>query len=357
MTFQRKKTKTIYLGQVPIGGGAPVSVQSMCNTPTADVAATLAQLRALHDAGADIGRLAVLDTEAAEALPALVKESPLPLVADIHFDYRLALAAVKAGVAGLRLNPGNIGGAARVKAVAAAAKAAGIPIRIGVNGGSLEQDLLARYGGITAEALVESALRHAALLEDEGFFAIKLSLKASHVPTMIEAYRLASTQTDYPLHIGVTETGTFYRGSLKSALGIGTLLMEGIGDTLRVSLTDDPCNEVKLALDILSILGLRQGKWELVSCPTCGRTAIDLIALAKRVEAGLADITPLRPLKVAVMGCAVNGPGEARDADIGIAGGVKGGLIFRRGEKVGFYDESVLFDEFMRMVRELAEKP
>jgi len=355
VTYERKKTKQVQIGQVLIGGGAPVSIQSMCNTPTTDVEATLQQLQQLQLAGAEIGRLAVPTQAAADALPQIIAKSPLPLVADIHFDYKLALASIRAGVAGLRLNPGNIGGKEKVRMVAQAAKAAGIPIRIGVNGGSLEKDLLAQYGGIAPQALVESALRHAEMLEDEGFSAIKLSLKASDVPTMVEAYRLASQQTDYPLHIGVTESGTLQRGSIKSALGLGTLLMEGIGDTLRVSLTDDPCEEVRVSKEILSMLGLRHSGWEFVSCPTCGRTAVDLISLAKRVEAALAEIVPPRPFKVAVMGCAVNGPGEAADADLGVACGADGGLIFRHGEKVGYYKEDVLFDEFMRMVRKLAE--
>lgn len=354
--YARKITRTVHIGQVAVGGGNPVSVQSMCNTDTRDVAATLAQLKALAAAGAEIGRLAVPDLAAAEALADIVKESPLPLVADIHFDHRLALAAIKGGVQGLRLNPGNIGGKEKVRQVAEAAGAAGIPIRIGVNGGSLEKPLLAKYGGVTAEALLESALSHAALLEEQGFHDIKLSLKASSVPTMVAAYRLAAERTDLPLHLGVTEAGSLLRGSVKSALGLGALLLEGIGDTIRVSLTDDPVREVETARDILAMLGLREGGWEFVSCPTCGRTQIDLISLAHRVEQALSEITPPRPLKVAVMGCAVNGPGEAADADIGLAGGADGGLIFRKGEKVGFYAEDVLFDTFIGMVKELTQE-
>ena len=354
--YARKITRTVHIGQVAVGGGNPVSVQSMCNTDTRDVAATLAQLKALAAAGAEIGRLAVPDLAAAEALADIVKESPLPLVADIHFDHRLALAAIKGGVQGLRLNPGNIGGKEKVRQVAEAAGEAGIPIRIGVNGGSLEKPLLAKYGGVTAEALLESALSHAALLEEQGFYDIKLSLKASSVPTMVAAYRLAAERTDLPLHLGVTEAGSLLRGSVKSALGLGALLLEGIGDTIRVSLTDDPVREVETARDILAMLGLREGGWEFVSCPTCGRTQIDLISLAHRVEQALSEITPPRPLKVAVMGCAVNGPGEAADADIGLAGGSDGGLIFRKGEKVGFYAEDVLFDTFIGMVKELTQE-
>ena len=353
--YRRKITRTVHIGKVPVGGGHPVSIQSMCNTPTSDVAATLTQLKALAQAGADIGRLAVPDMEAAEKLPDILRESPLPLVADIHFDYRLALAAIKSGVQGLRLNPGNIGGPERVRLVAEAAGAAGIPIRVGVNGGSLEKELLKKYGGVTPEALVESALNHASLLLEQGFHDIKLSLKASSVPTMVAAYRLAAERCDLPLHLGVTEAGSLFRGSVKSALGLGALLLEGIGDTIRVSLTDDPLREVETAKDILSMLGLKEGGWEFVSCPTCGRTQIDLITLAHRVEQALADIVPPRRIKVAVMGCAVNGPGEAADADIGLAGGADGGLIFRRGEKVGYYAEDVLFDTFIGMVRELTQ--
>lgn len=352
--YERKRTKIVTIGEVKIGGGNPVSVQSMCNTNTADVAATLAQLHALQAAGAEIGRLAVPDQEAADALPAILRQSPLPLVADIHFDYRLALAAIRAGMHGLRINPGNIGSAGRVRQVALAAKAAGIPIRVGVNGGSLPADLLDKHHGVTADALVEAALRHVELLEDNGFHAIKIALKASSVPVMVDAYRTISGLTDYPLHIGVTETGTLYRGSVKTALGLGVLLLEGIGDTLRVSLTDDPCREAALGREILSMLGLRPWGWEFVSCPTCGRTKVDLISLAQRVEAALMDITPAKPLKVAVMGCAVNGPGEAADADIGLACGADGGLIFRHGEKVGYFDQADLFEEFIRRVRELA---
>ena len=354
--YRRKITRTVHIGSVAVGGGHPISVQSMCNTDTRDPAATLAQLRALAAAGADIGRLAVPDMAAAEALTDIVRDSPLPLVADIHFDHRLALAAVKAGVQGLRLNPGNIGGPDKVRLVAEAAGAAGIPIRIGVNSGSLEKTLLAKYGGVTPEAMLESALNHAAMLEEQGFHDIKLSLKASSVPTMVAAYRLAAERTDLPLHLGVTEAGSLYRGSVKSALGLGALLLEGIGDTIRVSLTDDPVREVEAAKDILAMLGLRQGGWEIVSCPTCGRTQIDLIALAKRVEEALAGIEPPRPIKVAVMGCAVNGPGEAADADIGLAGGADGGLIFRRGQKVGYYAEDALFDTFIGMVKELTRE-
>ena len=354
--YPRRQTRQIMLGNLRIGGGAPVSVQSMNNTKTGDVAATLAQLHALRAAGADVGRLAVPDQEAAAALPEIVRQSPLPLVADIHFDYRLALAAIAAGVQGLRINPGNIGAAERVRAVSEAAAAAGIPIRIGVNGGSLDKKLLAKYGGVTAEALCESALTQAEQLEATGFHDIVLSLKCSELPVMLEAYRRAAAACDYPLHIGATEAGTLHRGSLKNAMGIGTLLAEGIGDTLRVSLTADPVEEVKLGREILEMLALQPAGWQFVSCPTCGRTDIDLITLAERVEQALAAITPKRPRKVAVMGCAVNGPGEARDADLGIAGGRGRGIIFRRGEKVAAYPEDELFDAFLALARQLADE-
>jgi len=354
MTFSRRQTRQVQIGGVAVGGGAPISVQSMNSTQTGDIPATLAQLQALASAGADIGRLAVPDREAAAALPAIVRGSPLPLVADIHFDYRLALAAVEAGVAGLRLNPGNIGGPERVREVAAAARDAGIPIRVGVNGGSLPADLLARYGGVTAPGLCEAALRQAEALEDAGFSAIKLSLKCSDLAVMLAAYRQVAAACDYPLHIGVTEAGTLYRGSVKNAVGIGTLLSEGIGDTLRVSLTADPVQEVRLGRDILSMLGIRRQGWEFVSCPTCGRTRVDLIALAERVEEELAAVEPRQPRKIAVMGCAVNGPGEAADADLGLACGAAGGVIFRQGRKIGAFGAADLLPEFLRLARELA---
>ena len=354
--YPRKKTRTLKLGSLTIGGAAPIVIQSMNNTKTQDAASSLAQLQELYQAGCQVGRLAVPDMEAAEALAEIVKDSPMPLVADIHFDYRLALAAVRAGIAGLRINPGNIGGAERVRQVALAAGAAGIPIRIGVNGGSLDKRLLSKYGGITAEALCESALEQAEQLESCGFHDIKISLKCTELPVMLAAYRRMSQLTDYPLHIGVTEAGTLRRGSLKNAIGIGTLLSEGIGDTLRVSLTADPVEEVRVAREILQMLGLEQGGWQFVSCPTCGRTCIDLIDLAQRVEQELSSIVPKRRRKIAVMGCAVNGPGEASDADLGLAGGANGGLIFRYGEKLGFFSEAELLPEFLRLARALAEE-
>lgn len=355
-TYRRRPTRAVRIGPVLVGGGAPVSIQSMNTAKTQDVSATLAQLHQLQAAGCQIGRLAVPDQPAAQALRQIVRESPLPLVADIHFDYRLALAAVEAGVAGLRLNPGNIGGPDRVRQVALAAKAAGIPIRIGVNGGSLDKHLLRQYGGITAEALCRSALDQAALLESYGFHAIKISLKCTDLPVMLAAYRKMAKETDYPLHVGVTEAGTRYRGALKNAIGIGALLSEGIGDTIRVSLTADPVEEVQVAKEILQMLGLASGGWDLVSCPTCGRTCIDLISLTQQVEAALSEITPKRRRKIAVMGCAVNGPGEASDADLGLAGGADGGLLFRYGQKVGYFPEKDLLPEFLRLAKLLAEE-
>ncbi len=355
-SFSRRITRQIEIGGVKIGGGAPIVIQSMNNTDTRDAQSTLAQLRALKEAGCEIGRLAVPGQEAAAALPEICQATPLPIVADIHFDYRLALAAIAAGVHGLRINPGNIGGQDRVAQVARAAKAAGVPIRIGVNGGSLDKKLLAKYGGITAEALCESALGKIALLEQEGFTEMKISLKCTDLPVMIDAYRQMAELTDLPLHIGVTEAGTLWRGSLKNAIGIGCLLAEGIGDTLRVSLTADPVEEVKVAKEILSMLGLRPAGWTFVSCPTCGRTEIDLAAMAERVERELSPLPTKRPLKVAVMGCVVNGPGEASDADLGLAGGKGCGMIFCRGKQIGTYPEEELLPVFLRLAKEMAEK-
>ncbi len=323
-------TRQITVGDVKIGGGAPVSIQSMLNTPTTDVEESLAQLRALKAAGCEIARLAVLDMEAAEGFKKIAGKSPLPLVADIHFDYRLAIAAAEGGAAKIRINPGNIGSEDRVKAVVDCCKAHRIPIRIGVNGGSLDKKLLEKYGHPTPEALVESAFSHIALLEKYGFYDTCVSMKSSSVPLMMQAYRLMAERSDYPLHIGVTETGTEYMGTIKSAMGIGGLLCLGIGDTLRVSLTADPVREVVAAKAILKAAGLRKQGVNLISCPTCGRTKIDLIGLANKVEQALQDCE--KELTVAVMGCVVNGPGEAREADIGIAGGEDCGVIFIKGE-------------------------
>ncbi len=334
-------TKQIYVGSVPIGGGAPIVIQSMLNTATTDVEGSLAQISALKAAGCEIARLAVPDPEAAKGFAQIAAASPLPLVADIHFDYRLAIAAAEGGAAKIRINPGNIGGEDRVKAVVDCCKAHKIPIRIGVNGGSLDKKLLEKYGHPTPEALVESALEHAALLEKYDFTDICLSMKSSNVPLMMQAYRLMSEKVDYPLHVGVTETGTEYMGTIKSAMGIGGLLCMGIGDTIRVSLTADPVREVVAAKAILKAAGLRKNGVNLIACPTCGRTKIDLIGLANRVEEALQDCE--KELTVAVMGCIVNGPGEAREADIGIAGGDGCGVIFVKGE----LKEKLPYDELL----------
>ena len=323
-------TKQIMVGHVPVGGGAPVSIQSMLNTKTTDVEGSLAQLQALAAAGCQIARLAVSDQEAARGFAQIAARSPLPLVADIHFDYRLAIAAAEGGAAKIRINPGNIGGEDRVRAVVDCCKAHHIPIRIGVNGGSLEKSLLQRDGRVTAQALVDSAFSHISLLEKYGFSDICVSMKSSNVPLMMDAYRRFAAQSDYPLHVGVTETGTEYMGTIKSAMGIGGLLCLGIGDTVRVSLTADPVKEVHAAKAILKAAGLRQEGVNIVACPTCGRTRIDLIGLANQVEQALAGCK--KPLTVAVMGCVVNGPGEAREADVGIAGGDGCGVLFVKGE-------------------------
>ena len=325
-------TRQIQVGNVLIGGGAPVVIQSMLNTKTTDVAASLAQIQALKDAGCQIARLAVPNMESARSFAEICAESPLPLVADIHFDYKLAIAAAEGGASKIRINPGNIGGEDRVKAVVDVCKDRKIPIRIGVNGGSLDKRLLEKYGHPTAEALVESAFEHLELLEKYGFYDSCLSMKSSTVPTMVQACRLFRSKCDYPLHIGVTETGPVKQGLIKSAMGIGALLLEGIGDTIRVSLTDDPVEEIYAAKDILKAAGLRKEGVNIVSCPTCGRTQIDLIGLVNQVDEALKDCE--KPITVAVMGCVVNGPGEAREADIGIAGGNGWGMIFEKGEQV-----------------------
>ena len=344
-------TRQILVGGVPVGGGAPVTIQSMTNTPTDDVTATVAQIRGLETAGCQIIRVAVPDMAAAKAVGAIKAQIHIPLVVDIHFDYKLALACVEAGCDAVRINPGNIGGADRVKAVAEACKAKKIPIRIGVNGGSLEKPLLAKYGGVTPEALVESAFGHIALLEQYDFHDICVSLKSSSVPVTMAAYKLMSEQSDYPLHLGVTETGTIRMGTLKSAIGIGGLLALGIGDTMRVSLSADPVEEVLAARDILKAAGLRREGADLISCPTCGRTRIDLIALANEVEERLKTVD--KPITVAVMGCVVNGPGEAAAADVGIAGGNGEGLLFRKGEIVKKVPQDQLVDELFALVDQL----
>ena len=344
-------TRQIFVGGVPVGGGAPVTIQSMTNTRTDDVAATVEQIRRLEAAGCQIIRVAVPDMAAAKAVGAIKERISIPLVVDIHFDYKLALVCVEAGCDAVRINPGNIGGADRVKAVAEACKAKRIPIRIGVNGGSLEKPLLAKYDGVTPQALVESAFGHIALLEQFDFHDICVSLKSSSVPVTMAAYKLMSEQSDYPLHLGVTETGTVRMGTLKSAIGIGGLLALGIGDTMRVSLSADPVEEVYAARDILKAAGLRKDGPDLVSCPTCGRTRIDLIGLANEVEERLKSVD--KPITVAVMGCVVNGPGEASAADVGIAGGIGEGLLFRKGEIVKKVPQEHLVDELFTLIDQL----
>ncbi len=348
MKIERKTTRTIQVGSVAVGGGAPVSVQSMCNTDTRDVEATVGQIRKLEEAGCEIVRVAVPDEKAADALPRIVRSIRIPLVADIHFNYRLALQAISSGVDAIRINPGNIGKAERVEAVVRAARDSGIPIRVGVNAGSLEPDLWERFGGPTPEAMVESALRHVRILESLDFDRIKVSLKASDVGRTVEACRLFAERSDYPLHIGITESGTLFSGTVKSSVGLAVLLSEGIGDTLRVSLTADPVEEVRVGIEILKSLGLRSAGPVLISCPTCGRCEIDLIGLAGKIEKRLSSLK--RPLHVAVMGCVVNGPGEAREADFGIAGGRGVGLVFRKGEVVRKVREEELEDALMEEI-------
>jgi len=341
-------TRQIHVGAVPVGGGAPVSIQSMCNTPTQDAAATIRQIKALEAAGCQIVRVAVPDMAAAQAVGEIRKAISIPLVVDIHFDYRLALACVEQGCDAVRINPGNIGSPEKVAAVAEACKGRGLPIRIGVNGGSLEKPLLEKYGGVTPEALVESAFGHIKLLEDCGFHDICVSLKSSSVPVTMKAYERMSRESDYPLHIGVTETGTPRMGILKSAVGIGGLLALGIGDTVRVSLSADPVEEVYAARDILKAAGVRREGPELISCPTCGRTRIDLIGLANEVEERLKGVD--KPITVAVMGCVVNGPGEAAAADVGVAGGVGEGLLFQKGQIVKKVPQDRLVEELFRLI-------
>lgn len=348
----RQNTHQVWVKDVAIGGGAPISIQSMTNTPTEDVEATLDQIEKLAAVGCDIVRVAVPNREAAAALHTIVERSVLPVVADIHFDYRLALQAIEAGVHKLRLNPGNIGGRDRVQAVVSAAKAKGIPIRVGVNGGSLSKDILSKYGR-TPEGMVEAALSHIRILEEMDFHDIVISLKASDVPLTIEAYRLMASKVPYPLHVGITEAGTVRSGTIKSAVGLGAILSMGIGDTIRVSLTGDPVHEVVVAKAILRDLGLRAGGIEIISCPTCGRCQIDLAPVAEAVEERLGHLDV--PLKIAVMGCAVNGPGEAKEADIGIAGGRGRALLFRKGKIIRQIPEDKLVDVLVEEAEELAQ--
>ncbi|MDP3936566.1 MAG: flavodoxin-dependent (E)-4-hydroxy-3-methylbut-2-enyl-diphosphate synthase [Deltaproteobacteria bacterium] len=353
----RRSTRAIRVGRVAIGGSAPIAVQSMTNTDTRDVEATVHQIEALLTAGCEVIRLAVPDMESARALHGIRERTYAPLIADIHFNHVLALEALRAGVDGLRLNPGNIGGAARVKEVVEAASERGVPIRIGVNGGSLEKDLLARYGGRpSAEAMVESALRHVAILESVGFRDIKISLKATDVPTTVAAYRLLAPKVDYPFHIGITEAGTRFGGSIKSAVGLGILLAEGIGDTIRVSLTDDPVEEVRAAFEILKALNLRRHGPTLIACPTCGRDELDVISLAKEVEAAIGGVKA--PIKIAVMGCVVNGPGEAEQADLGVAGGGRGvSMLYRKGKMIRrVTDRSQLLAAIIEEVKKMSDE-
>lgn len=346
--MQRKKTRQIKVGNVAIGGDAPVVVQSMTNTDTRNAEATVNQIKLMAAAGCEIVRVAVPDEEAATALKKITKEAPVPIIADIHFDYRLALKAMEYGVSGLRLNPGNIGGKERVKAVVREAKDRKIPIRIGVNAGSLEKQILERYSGVTAKGMVESALSHVKILEDLEFYDIKISLKTFEIPLLIEAYQMISQTVDYPLHIGVTEAGTVKTGTIRSAVGIGALLSMGIGDTLRVSLTGDPVEEVRVAYEILKSLNMRDRGVTIVSCPTCGRTEINLISMAEEVERRLQNLD--KPLKVAIMGCVVNGPGEAREADIGIAGGRGVGILFKKGRVIRKLPEEKLIDALLEEI-------
>ena len=350
----RNATKQITIGTVAVGGGAPISVQSMCSSDTRDVAATSAQIDRLAVAGCELVRCAVLDMEAAHALGKIKALSPIPVIADIHFDYKLALTVLAGGIDGLRLNPGNIGERWKVAEVVAAARERQIPIRIGVNAGSLEKELLAKYGHPTAEAMVESALGHIRILEELGYDRIKVSLKASDVMKTVAAYRLLSQKVDYPLHIGITEAGTIFSGTIKSSVGLGILLADGIGDTLRVSLTGDPVDEVRVGFEILKALGLRQHGVNFVSCPTCGRCQINLIDVATQVEERLKGVEA--PFTVAVLGCIVNGPGEAREADFGIAGGKGEGLLFRHGEIVRKVPEAEMADALVAEVLKAAEK-
>lgn len=346
--LQRRISKQIKIGDIKIGGDAPISVQSMTNTDTRDIKSTLKQINNLAEVGCELVRLAILNPEAAEAIKEIKKQSPLPLIADIHFDYRLALKCIENGIDALRINPGNIGKEENIKKVVSLAKTNNIPIRIGINGGSLEKDI-EQMDISLSEKMVMSALRHIKILEDNNFDNIKISLKSSDVLTTIEAYRNIAEKIEYPLHLGVTEAGTYTGGIIKSAVGLGTLLAEGIGDTIRVSLTDSPIEEVKVGFAILKSLGLRKKGINFVSCPTCGRTQIDLIGLAKEVEKRLENFD--KPLTVAVMGCAVNGPGEAKHADYGIAGGIKEGYIFKKGEIIKRLPEENLVEEFIKIIQ------
>ncbi len=354
MTIKRKQTRQILVGKVKVGGTAPVAVQSMTNTFTQDIPATVAQIKQLEKAGCEIIRVAVPDEEAARAISSIKKRISIPIIADIHFDYRLAIASAKAGADGLRLNPGNIGSIDKVKMVIGCAKDCNIPIRIGVNAGSLEKDILKKYNGVSAEGMVESAIRNIEILTSHDYFNIKISLKASDVPRTIAAYRLLSSKTDFPLHVGVTEAGPLYPGIVKSSIGIGMLLAEGIGDTIRVSLTRDPVEEVRVGYEILKALQIRRHGPEIISCPTCGRCNINLFDIVERVDRALLA-NPL-PIKIAIMGCVVNGPGEAKEADIGIAGGDGTGIFFRKGKVIKKFPQEQLVDVLLAEVEKLTKK-
>lgn len=343
-------TKKIKIGNLIIGGGSEIAIQSMTNTNTADVAATIKQIKELEAEGCQIVRVTVPDIEAAQAIKEIKKGISIPLVADIHFDYRLALKAIENGIDKLRINPGNIGSDENVRKVVEAAKDRKIPIRIGVNGGSLEKEILAKYGHPVAEAMVESALRHVSILEKNGFDDIVVSIKSSNVKNMIRAYRIMSGKVNYPLHLGVTEAGTYFGGSIKSAVGIGALLIDDIGDTIRVSLTENPVEEIKVAKEILKVTGYRKKEAEIISCPTCGRTQIDLINLAKKVEDEFKTLN--KPVKIAVMGCVVNGPGEAKECDYGVAGGNGVGVLFKKGLVIKTVKENEILDELRKMILE-----
>jgi len=347
--IKRRKTRELEIGGLKIGGNSPISVQSMTNTDTRDSEATIKQIKQLEDAGCDIVRIAIPDMNSANNIPEIKKLTTIPIIADIHFDYRLALKSVKNGIDALRINPGNIGGHERVKKVVSAAKEAKIPIRIGVNSGSLEKDLEQEYG-ISAKAITESALRQIKLFEKLGFYDIKISLKSSSVPLTIESYRKMASLVDYPFHLGITEAGTKFSGTIKSAIGIGTLLSEGIGDTIRVSLTDNPVEEVKVGIEILKSLGLRKGP-TIISCPTCGRTEIDVIGIAKKVESEINKLKIKQNLTIAIMGCVVNGPGEAEEADIGIAGGKNQSLLFRKGKRLKTIQEKNIVEELIKEIK------
>ncbi len=351
-----RQTRQITIGNIKVGGGAPITVQSMTKTDTRDIPATVAQIKELEKAGCDIIRLAVPDMESAKSLGEIKRQVNIPIVSDIHFDYRLALEAIDQGVDALRINPGNIGSKPRIKAVVDAAKGRRIPIRIGVNSGSLEKEILRQYGSPTAEALAESAFKHVRILEDLDFRDIKISVKSTDVMTMIGAYRIIAEKTDYPLHLGVTEAGTIKMGTIKSAIGIGTLLAEGIGDTIRVSLTGDPVQEVYAGIDILRSLGIRKNGVEIISCPGCGRLEIDLMRLVDDVEERVRKFHFDKPLKVAILGCVVNGPGEATEADLGIAGGRGKGMLYREGKLIKSVKEEEIVDALIEEIEKVADK-